>query len=182
MHRANLLALLARYSSRFVEEQQMIKRLEKFVSEEPDCFQRTLKIGHITGSAWVVDAAHEKTLLTHHKKLNRWLQPGGHADGDADIAEVAMREAREESGLAGLILVSDELFDVDIHLIPARVDEPEHFHYDCRFLISAGEDESYAVSDESHDLAWIALTDIESYTDESSILRMVAKTVGAEKF
>jgi 8-oxo-dGTP pyrophosphatase MutT (NUDIX family) len=154
----------------------MPERLEQFVLDNADCFQRSLLIGHVTGSAWILDKDKKKTLLTHHRKLNKWLQPGGHADGDSLVSRVAMREAQEESGLEGLNLVSNEIFDIDIHLIPARKNEPEHYHYDCRFLIQCTGDETYSVSDESHDLAWIPLIEITKYTDEPSILRMVNKT------
>lgn len=154
----------------------MPKRLEQFVSDHAECFSRTLTIGHVTGSAWILDQHHEKTLLTHHRKLNKWLQPGGHADGDHMVSRVAMREAREETGLKELIFVSDDIFDIDIHLIPARQDEAQHYHYDCRFLIRCGGDETFCVSDESHDLAWISLAEIRNVTNEESILRMVEKT------
>lgn len=176
MFRQNLLSLIQHYKNRFPGEVSMPERLEQFVLDNADCFERSLLIGHVTGSAWILDKHNEKTLLTHHRKLNKWLQPGGHADGDSLVSRVAMREALEESGLNDLILVSDEIFDIDIHLIPARKDEPEHYHYDCRFLIQCTGDETYSVSHESHDLAWIALLEIKKYTDEPSILRMVEKT------
>ena len=176
MHRQNILALIQSYGSRFPNEQQILRRLYKFVSGNPRCFERELLSGHITGSAWIVDKGFEKTLLTHHRKLGKWLQPGGHADGVTDVAEVALREAREESGLSDLALVCDEMFDIDVHLIPARLKEPAHYHFDCRFLICCHGDESYTVSNESHDLAWVPLADIEHYTEEVSILRMVKKT------
>jgi 8-oxo-dGTP pyrophosphatase MutT (NUDIX family) len=113
--------------------------------------------------------------LTHHKKLNIWVQLGGHADGDPDVAQVAYREAIEESGLAGLQFVDRELFDIDIHQIPARGNEAAHYHYDCRFLFRAVDDH-YTVSDESHDLQWVPLNDMGSVTTEPSITRMVDKT------
>lgn len=176
MFRQNLLSLIQNYKHKFPGEVAMPQRLEQFVRDNEECFERTLIIGHVTGSAWIVDQHDEKTLLTHHRKLNKWLQPGGHADGDNLVSRVAMREAREESGLGGLSLVSKEIFDIDIHLIPARNNEPRHYHYDCRFLIRCTGDETYSVSDESHDLAWIPLAEIEKYTHEASILRMVDKT------
>jgi len=165
----------------FPDEAQTLQRLSRFVSGHPRCFDRELLPGHITGSAWIVDRSYERTLLTHHKKLNKWLQPGGHADGVANVAEVAMREAREESGLSDLVMVNDEIFDIDIHLIPARKKEPAHHHYDCRFLIYCRGDESYTVSSESHDLAWVPLVDIGRYTNEESILRMVRKMAKLER-
>jgi 8-oxo-dGTP pyrophosphatase MutT (NUDIX family) len=110
------------------------------------------------------------------------LQPGGHADGESDIIAVCLREAREESGLAEIEPVSDALFDIDIHLIPARGDEPEHYHYDCRFLLRSVGSDQYTVSEESHDLAWIALPDMPRYTNELSIARMVDKVRSYGRF
>ena len=108
-----------------------------FVEQNEMCFERSLDIGHITGSAWVLDFHRTHTLLTHHAKLDKWLQLGGHSDGDPDTLEVALREVREESGLVEVRPISEAIFDVDAHLIPARGAEPEHIHYDIRFLAEA---------------------------------------------
>ena len=172
--RQQILSLIETYGRRYPEEVETVERIGKFVAANPDCFRRELLEGHVTGSAWVLDQR-GRTLLTHHRKLGIWVQLGGHADGDSDIAAVALREAVEESGIDRLALVSAEIFDIDIHRIPARGAEPAHYHYDCRFLIRAG-DEGYVVSDESHDLAWIALDSITDYTTEESVMRMVRKT------
>jgi 8-oxo-dGTP pyrophosphatase MutT (NUDIX family) len=107
--------------------------------------------------------------------LNLWLQPGGHADGDADVAAVALREAMEETGLAGLQLEAAAVFDLDIHRIPARKDVPEHDHYDVRFVIRATGAEDFVVTGESHALAWASIHEIESYTRDPSILRLREK-------
>ncbi len=103
-HRNKLLDLIADYRLRFPLEVEIAAQLERFVKENPDCFSRELLVGHVTGSAWIIDESASRTLLTHHKKLNKWLQPGGHADGMSDVAEVALKEAREESGLKELHL------------------------------------------------------------------------------
>ncbi len=154
----------------------MVQRYIAFVESNEDCFERSLLTGHVTGSAFLLDSACERVLFTHHAKLDRWLQPGGHADGESRVASVALQEACEESGLPDIEFVTRELLDVDIHAIPARKNEPEHFHYDCRFLLkSAGSDE-FTVSDESHDLAWARFDQVADYTDEVSILRMLEKT------
>ena len=153
----------------------MVDRYIDFVRSHEDCFERSLAVGHVTGSAFILDSGGERVLLTHHRKLDRWLQPGGHADGVSDVMRVAMVEAEEESGLVSLAFVHPRLFDVDIHEIPARKSEAAHFHYDCRFLIRSTGSDDYVVSDESHDLAWVPLLDIERYTSEESILRMVSK-------
>ncbi|MEO6687974.1 MAG: NUDIX hydrolase [Dokdonella sp.] len=123
------------------------------MSEHADAASRQRLPGHLTGSAWLVSADGQRVLLTHHRKLDRWLQLGGHADGDPDLARVALREAEEESGLADLI-VEPAIFDIDRHSIPARGDEPEHWHYDVRYVVRTTTSETFAVSDESHALAW----------------------------
>ena len=116
------------------------------------------------------------------KKLNKWLQLGGHSDGDANTASVALREAEEESGLDVLLgfnreeqIMCTDIFDIDVHEIPARKNDPAHYHFDIRFVVQSVNHENYQVSDESHDLAWVKIAEIESYTRETSILRMKQK-------
>lgn len=174
-HRSGILSLLEHYAGRFPVEQQMTDRYVEFVTRHTDCFERSLLVGHVTGSAMILDTRAKAVLLTHHRKLNRWLQPGGHADGDTDVAGVALKEAMEESGLSNIRFVGQDILDVDIHEIPARGDEPAHYHYDCRFLLQAVDSDDFIVSEESHDLAWVPMSRIRDYTDEESILRMIEK-------
>ena len=175
MHRDPLLSAIADYATRHPEETEVIDRFDRFVRDHSDCFERSLAIGHITGSAWIVNAAGDAVLLTHHRKLNRWLQPGGHADGDPDVLAVAMREADEETGLNPLEAATPAIFDLDVHPIPARRDEPEHFHFDVRYAIRHSGDGAFTVTEESHDLAWVPIADLSDYTDEESIHRMAKK-------
>lgn len=119
-----------------------------------------------------MDATGRKVLLTHHKKLNKWLQLGGHADGDGDVRSVALKEAREESGLKEFELISPGIFDLDVHLIPERKNEPAHYHYDIRFVFRADASIPLQITHESKALAWIVLDDLERYTTESSMMRM----------
>lgn len=153
----------------------MCARLAGFVAGNERCFERTLLEGHVTGSAWIVDLERTHVLLTHHGKLDKWLQLGGHADGDWNVLEVALREAREESGLSSIRAVGDGIFDVDIHAIPARGAEPEHFHYDVRYLLEADRGEMLRMSSESKDLQWVAMERVAELTGEESVLRMVRK-------
>ncbi len=175
MHRDPLLRLLTHYLERHPEERACVRRFIDFVRAHPDCFDRTLAVGHVTGSAWLVDDAGGRVLLTHHRKLERWLQLGGHCDGDPDALNVAMREAVEESGLTDLHPVSSEIFDLDIHEIPARGGAPAHLHYDARFAIRSTGDDTFTVSDESHALAWIDIIHLHEKTTEESMLRMSRK-------
>ncbi|GAB3988867.1 NUDIX hydrolase [Spirosoma daeguense] len=146
-----------------------------FVEEHPDCFKRSLLVGHITGSAWVVSPDQQQVLLIHHRKLDRWLQPGGHADCDSDVAGVALREAQEETGLTSLRLLSPAVYDVDIHPIPARKDVPQHLHYDIRFLLEADPSEPFGDSDERENIQWISLGKAKILTNSESILRLIRK-------
>ena len=175
MHRNKIRLFFKHYRVRYPQEAAVVERISSFVDANTDCFSRELAVGHITGSAWILDSTSTRALLTHHKKLNIWVQLGGHADGDPNVEQVAYREAIEESGLDGLEFVDQELFDIDIHQIPSRGHEAAHYHYDCRFLFRAVDDH-YSVSDESHDLLWVPLDDMCSVTTEPSITRMVDKT------
>jgi 8-oxo-dGTP pyrophosphatase MutT (NUDIX family) len=179
MSRDDLIRQLRDYQVRWKSESETIERFIGFVSNQADCFERKLRIGHVTGSAWVVNRAGTHVLLTHHKKLNMWVQLGGHADGDPDVLRVARREAAEESGLEGLVPVWDHVFDVDVHRIPESREGPEHFHWDIRYAFRAMGSEGYRVSDESHDLGWIEVQSLKSVTAEESMLRMGRKWMSA---
>lgn len=173
-----LLVKLRAHAARKLDahEAAMAADVIRFVAENPRCAERSLDTGHLTGSAWIVNAARTRTLLTHHAKLGIWVQLGGHADGDLDIAAVAMREAREESGLMRLRRISAEIFDVDRHWIPDRKSEPGHWHYDIRFMIEADEAEPLVITNESKDLRWIEISRMTDFSTEESMLRMARKT------
>ncbi len=176
MHRRPLLQLLADYAVRFPDETAMVRRFTDFVASHPDCFERSCVPGHVTGSAWVIDADRSRVLLTHHRKLGRWLQLGGHADGDADVARVALREAHEESGIAGLALGDPRPLDLDAHEIPARAGEPAHVHYDVRYLVIAPRDAVVTASDESLALCWFALGHPLDVDHDESVARLWRKS------
>ncbi len=178
-----VLKLLRLHAARPLDpsEAEMTAEIIRFAENHPDCLHRTCVPGHLTGSAWVVSPDRKRTLLTHHHKLDKWLQLGGHADGDGDLLAVALREAREESGLERLRAVSSEVFDVDRHWIPPRKTEPGHYHHDLRFMIEADPDEPLVISNESKDLAWIEVDRVSSLNPEESIARMVRKTEGGAK-
>lgn len=177
MHRAPLLEHLQAYRPIEADDAACAARFAAFVAGQPRCFERGLEIGHVTGSAWIVDAAGVRVLLTHHAKLDIWVQPGGHCDGDPDVAAVALKEALEETGLRDLERVDAQVFDLDIHTIPARGAVPAHEHFDVRFAfrVRAETSDRFVVSDESHDLAWVRFDELEHYTRERSMLRMRAK-------
>jgi 8-oxo-dGTP pyrophosphatase MutT (NUDIX family) len=167
-----LLSELGSYGLRWPAEEDT-KHFVSFMAETPHAFERHHLAAHFTGSAWLVSADGANVLLTHHRKLNRWLQLGGHADGDSDLAAVALREAEEESGLDGLVLVPG-IFDIDRHIIPARQDVPEHWHYDVRYVVRA-EGEDFVVGDESHALAWRPIAPIADDPEADASLRRMAR-------
>lgn len=170
-----VLSLLNRYSEHEPENQHSKALLIDFARHYENCCERTLTVGHFTGSCWLVSKDGQRVLLTHHKKLGRWLQLGGHADGNSNLAQVALREAEEESGLTDLS-VEPFIFDLERHAIPARGAEPEHYHYDVRFVVRAHGSEEYAVSDESHALAWRVISElVDDAEAEESIRRMARK-------
>ncbi len=174
MNRQALLDLLQAYAERVDDGDGAATLFADFIRAHDDCAHRHLQIGHLTGSAWLVSADGERVLLTHHRKLNRWLQLGGHADGDLDLAGVALREAEEESGLVDLIVAPD-VFDLDRHWIPERGNEPGHWHYDIRFVVHARGREEFAISEESLALAWRRIVDIADDATADESLRRMAK-------
>lgn len=177
MHRQLLLKELAAHQPYDETERRLLDRLQRFVRENPECFSPALRAGHITGGAWIVDLTRRYVLLTHHLKLDKWLHLGGHAEGEIHPLAVALREAHEESGLTMIRPVSDRIFDVDVHLIPARDIQPEHFHYDIRYLLETDRALPLCVSSESRALRWVRITEIDEWTREESIARMAAKSL-----
>jgi 8-oxo-dGTP pyrophosphatase MutT (NUDIX family) len=177
MKRNALLAELAAYVPFDARERSMQAEIARFVATHEACFERTLGVGHVTASAWVVDERVRRALLTHHRKLGKWLQFGGHADGDPDVRAVALREAREESGIMRLRLAQPGIYDVDVHEIPAYGQEAAHAHYDIRFAFFADRAETPTVSEESHDVRWVAFDDIASLTVDDSVRRLAAKAL-----
>lgn len=176
--RSSLLSALRNYKTVYDEEREYMQRFIELL-QHPDAYQRNHLPGHITGSSWIINQDGSKVLLVKHAKLHKWLQPGGHADGDENVLRVATREANEETGLTDLTLVGEGLFDIDIHPIPERKDLPfpQHDHYDVRFLFQASEDDKLLISDESTDLRWIDLRELDKFNGERSILRLRSKLV-----
>lgn len=194
------------YRDQWQGEAATVAQFEVFLRTHADAFERSNPVGHFTGSSWLASADGARVLLMHHRKLDRWLQPGGHADGDADLARVALREAREETGMQNL-QVEAGIFDIDRHSImghipvshpggpalpfafapgersPARTNEPRHWHYDVRYVVRAGTDESYVVNAESHALAWRPVVEVAA--DESldaSLRRMAHKWLASQRY
>jgi 8-oxo-dGTP pyrophosphatase MutT (NUDIX family) len=169
------------------EEERNLTKFQGFVARYPDCFQREQQAGHVTGSALIVSPDLRQVLLTLHAKLGKWLQLGGHADGEGEVHEVAYREAVEESGLKRIRFFPYERlfeletdrdplpFDFDCHDIPERKGEPAHVHYDVRYLVVADPAEPLKITAESKDLKWFSLAEARTLTKERSMLRQFDK-------
>jgi len=176
MHRQLLLDLLARHVALRPDDAKVAERVRGFVLTHADCFERSCLEGHITASAWILSPDHRSALLTHHRKLDRWLQLGGHCDGERDPRHAALREAREESGLERFRFLpeaADPLpLDLDIHPIPAHGNEPAHLHLDVRFLLVAEPGQELRTSEESNALRWFERERLADWIDEESLLRL----------
>lgn len=171
-----MIELLEAYKPHSETESAIKERFIDFVKENDDCFFRSNLKGHITASAFVIDPEKGKLLLIHHKKLNKWLQPGGHCDGDTDTLNVAIKEVFEETGV--MIEPNHQpVIDLDIHTIPERKGVPEHEHFDVRYLFEADSTLPLIQNHETIEIKWIELQKIEDFTQEESIIRNISKMV-----
>lgn len=169
-----VLRLLERYAAEHSLEANECARFLAFARIGEHWFERTRQDGHFTASCWLVSRDGLRVLLTHHRKLGRWLQLGGHADGDPDLAQVCLREAEEESGIAGLQL-EPGVFDLDAHQIPLRGEVSAHIHWDVRFIVRCTRSEQWQISDESLALAWVPIDTIAHDESADSSLRRMAR-------
>lgn len=177
--RAALVEALRRHAPADAEEGRDRDRILAFVTRHARPFDRAIPEGHLTGSAVTVSADGSRVLLLHHRKLDRWLQPGGHGDaGETTGEQVALREAFEESGIAGLALheTAPRPLDVDVHDIPARGDEPAHEHLDLRYLVVApdGAQVSPALA-ELHEIRWVSWDETGALDPDSGLRRALGK-------
>lgn len=174
------------------EQAALVAKFEELAAEGEKSLTRANLHAHLTGSLLVTNPTLDAVLLTHHRKLGLWLQLGGHADGDGDLSAVALREGQEESGVKELRFFPlhdlfdreptlPTIFDLDIHRIPARKTEPEHLHYDVRYLAVTESDRPLIVSPESNELRWIPLTDAYGLTTEPSMHRQFDKLAWVRK-
>ena len=169
--------LLYNYQSQYPDEKIIVDKMREFLNDHKDCFSRSNIAGHFTGSGWLVDEERNWVVLTHHKKLGKWLQLGGHADDNNNLLEVALTECTEESGLQSVKVISEQIFDIDIHTIPQYKDTPKHLHFDVRFLFETKKGlEPIIASNESNEVAWIKLDHVHTKNSEQSLQRMVKKT------
>lgn len=167
---------LEEYSPDDVNEKESVKKILHFLKTDNNCFSRTNLKGHITAGALVIDKK-GNVLLNHHKILDKWLHFGGHSDNDSNSLNVAKREVMEESGIVDVEDFGGKIFDVDVHTIPENLEkkEPEHYHYDIRFLFVVNDNTNFKISDESTDIKWLSIEQAKKLVTEKSMLRMLNK-------
>ena len=175
----DLIASLGRHRPSDAHEAADLARILDFARRHANPFDRGIAEGHLTGSALVLSATEDLVLLLHHRKLHRWLQPGGHADpGETTGEAVALREALEETGIEGLALHAEapRPLDVDVHAIPARGSEPAHEHLDLRYLVIAPSSAALTLkADESTDLRWFGWSELDGLGLDPGLRRAFAK-------
>jgi len=173
------MALLQAHAPQDDTEASHLERMKAFALTLEKPFSRHQEGAHFTGSALVVDVEGERLVLVQHAKLKRWLQPGGHADAldGGFLQRTALREAAEETGCrVTLHPLFPHSLDVDVHLIPARVNEAEHFHLDVRFLVMAENPEALRFdSRESLGARWVSFDEALELADDESLLRLIRK-------
>jgi 8-oxo-dGTP pyrophosphatase MutT (NUDIX family) len=178
VRRESLLEELSRHSAEDATEAEALARILRFLEAPADPFARDNPEGHITGSAVVARPDGSAFLLVHHRKLGRWLQPGGHTEeNDASVFDTALREAREETGIARFEEpLGRRILDVDVHAIPAHGADAAHFHFDLRYLLASGAREH---ADEAEDplrpMLWLGLTEALSVGVDASLSRALRK-------
>jgi len=174
---ADLLEQLGRYEPADALERRHYDEIVNLLTNSPDAFSRRhFEPGHITAGCFIVDLERHALLLHHHRRLGRWLQMGGHPEADEPALAAALREGAEESGLDDLSLVVDGIFDVDVHAIPAGKGEPEHRHFDVRYVVRSSKPDAIAIArEESNDLAWVPLDRAEALMNEEASSRVLRK-------
>ena len=184
---AKIIALLEQHPCVDEKERADAQRIIKLAQRHPNITSPLCEVGHITGSAMIVHLTSRRVLLNHHRKFDRWMQFGGHMDNDLEPHVTALREAREESGLMDLAFapltratgegqgVGVRPFDVDVHVVPARNDRPEHLHLDMRYLLATEKPDTMQASDESNDIRWFTLDELRALDLEPGVWRMIRK-------
>jgi len=168
-----LLRDLLSYQPADAMETQAYTTIVRFLESETQPFSRQTLQRHITASAFLVDETYERLLFVWHRKLQKWLQPGGHIEtADASVYDAAAREALEETGHdTRASIISNAIFDVDVHAIPARADDPAHEHLDIRYLMVVGE----KVGRADHELRWLRVADVDGTETDAATVRAVRK-------
>lgn len=178
-----LLSILKLHTPADPKEAADVKLIQQMALANPAIFDRQTYPGHITGSALVADPDSGRFLLHYHKSLSKWLQFGGHSENETNPADIALREAAEESGLTDLAFFPPNMpvrpIDIDVHAIPARKGQPDHLHLDFRYLLTSSQPDALTAAEgESGDFRWLTCTEIEALGAliDPGLLRLIQKS------
>ena len=160
------------------KEEQDVQLIQSCLTEPGPWLGDANRLAHLTGSAFVMDPLN-RVLFTFHRKLERWLQLGGHSERyERCLSQTALREAREESGLNDLCShpsFTPSLLDVDVHWIPAKGDKPAHQHLDFRYVFLTCMPERIIVSSESIKLKWFSIDEALGLDVDPALSRALKK-------
>ena len=170
----NILKIIKTYRPINPAQKEIQDKFILFIENNPDCLLRSNLKGHLTASAFVMDLKTQQVLLIHHKKLDKWLQPGGHCDGDADLLRVAIKEVFEETGLK-IQANGQSIKGLDIHIIPEYKGIPEHKHYDVRYIFESDSSLPLIQNHETTGIQWINLEDLKDFINDETVLLMLDK-------
>jgi 8-oxo-dGTP pyrophosphatase MutT (NUDIX family) len=176
-----IVAMLQAHTPSDDKETRDVAFIIEMCRKHPNILNMNCEPAHLTGSALVVHPGGGRVLLNRHRKLDKWLQFGGHFDYETDPADVALREAREESGISDLRFAQLPAvpFDIDAHIIPARGDRPQHWHLDLRYLVCTDSPEQAALSAESHEIRWLTFGETAEMPLSSEMRRMIGKAAAS---
>lgn len=164
------------YQNPFQESSEVLTQFRGLLLEKDDPFSRTCRPGHFTGSCFVLAPSLREVLLLKHRKLGKWLQMGGHCDGEINLAQVALREAQEESGSSQIQILQDRVIDLDIHWIPENSKEDGHYHFDVRYVGICQEPNNLKMAEEEcSDLKWLKWDEAFQVAQEESMHRVFKK-------
>ena len=178
---AQMMAMLEAHQPADEKEAHDIELIQQMIQAHPNIMNMNCEVGHLTASSVIVDDNSHKTLLHFHKRLNRWLQVGGHGDYETDFSIVALREAQEETGLPDLSFLSNNSpivpIDYDVHTIPQNGDFPEHLHLDFRYVLTTSQPDQLSPEDgESAQFKWLTFDEALSLGDiDYSLKRLLKK-------
>lgn len=176
--------LLENYKPNNLKEVKYKSKMIDFYKNYNNCFSREQEYGHFTASSFLLNSSKTKFLLMLHRKINIWVQPGGHCDGDPIVLRTALKEAQEESGINEIKILNENIFDIDIHKFPKTREVDEHYHFDIRFLLKTDGNDDFKINEESLDMKWFSFKQVlDNKLDyQDSIVRMVEKYMNDTKF
>ncbi len=176
---------IERYRPFNEQERRDRERILAFLAQNPDAFYRTNPTAHMTASAWIVNGRRDKVLLIYHKIYNSWAWTGGHADGEEDLLAVALREAREETGIRTVRPVTEEIYSLEVLTVDGHEKRGEyvssHLHMNVTYLLEAEEGETLRIREEENSgVGWFGLDQALTASTEPWFVERIYKKLNAK--